>query len=91
MVFRPSKVCDNDYLEIHHNGLVEKVCGHQKAKKAAINGDSFTVIFQSGNMKLGGAGFIMTYISKNVMREQLDKINLKKQGLSKLTKCAQSS
>ena len=85
IIFRSRKVCDNDYLEIHHNGLAETVCGHQTAKKAVINGNSFTLVFHSGNVKLGGTGFIMTYITRDVMRGQWKKITKIKQGLSRLS------
>ena len=77
---RSKHICDNDYLEVHHNGLSEKVCGQRKVKKAVISGESFTLTFYSGNMKIGGTGFIMTYITKTAIREQLQRIIKKKQG-----------
>ena len=78
--YRTNKSCDNDFLQLDHDGKSEKFCGQQKAKTATINEDKFTATFASRNIKMGGTGFVLTFITRKFMRSQIDYIKQKQQG-----------
>eukprot|EP00795_Rhopilema_esculentum_P010253 gene10253-18947_t len=77
-----SNQCEDDFLEFYHDGISEKLCGRQDTQEATIKSDSFTLVFRSGNAKVGGTGFVMTFITKKVLRLQLAQVKKKKQELA---------
>ncbi len=79
---RANGECLDDYLEVQHDGISRRLCGDEKDSEIAVAGKKFTVSFYSMDIRISGMGFVMTYITKQFLKQQFDFINNRKRGKS---------